>query len=123
VKPIVLNMAQTGTVGIGRELGSDEITLRSEQGVQTIGSLHDALDKTLDFPNGWVTVGGRFTYRWSGTGTVSYFRRDEPARVHGAPGGYGHVEDRLYVRHVEGPREFAAGETIAEGELRVLMLP
>ena len=122
VQPVTLKRAETGTIGIGRELGSDEVVLASTQGVQVLDGLSDAPDRTLEFPDGWVKVGGRFTYHWTGKGTLCYFERNQLARVHGAPGGYGRIEDRLCIRHIDGPRQFAPGETIAAGELRVRML-
>jgi hypothetical protein len=122
-QPLRLAVAETGTVGIGRELGSAQVALRSAQGMRAVGGPRGAAEETLEFPGGWVEVGGRFAYHWAGTGTICYRRHAQPRTVHGAPGGYGHIEDELYVRHLGGPRQFAAGETIAEGELRILMLP
>lgn len=122
VKPVVLETAETGTIGIGRELNSNQITLKSTQGAQTVGGPSNDGDATILFPDGHVIVDDRFAYEWRGTGTVCFIHRAKPARVGGAPGGYGRIEDRLVVRHVESPRAFKAGETIAEGELRVRML-
>ncbi|MBN2023312.1 MAG: hypothetical protein JW809_11035 [Pirellulales bacterium] len=122
VKPVVLAEVETGVMGIGRELGSDAITLRSADGVRTIGGPAGATDQTYAFPDGKLTVGDRFAYAWRGTGEVSYIHRGQPARVHGAPGGYGRVEDRLAIRHVARRTSFAPGETIAEGELRLRMV-
>jgi len=122
IKPVVLQQAETGTIGIGRELGSDQITLKSAQGTKTIGGLGRAADETIEFPGGRVSVHGRFVYEWKGSGTACYFKRSKAARVHGAPGGYGRIEDRLTVRHIQGPHRFRAGETIAEGELRIRVL-
>lgn len=122
IKPIILKQAEIGTIGIGRELSSDEVKLESTQGVKILGGLTDAADETTMFPDGQVTVGSRFTYHWTGTGTLCYFKRNRAARVHGgAPGGYGRIEDRLCVCCIDGPRKFMAGEIIAEGELRISM--
>jgi len=123
VKPGVLQQAETGTMGIGRELGSDRITLKSAQGTRTIAGPSGTADQTIEFPEGRVTVNDRFTYEWKGAGTVCYFKRNQMAKVYGAPGGYGRIEDRLAVRHVQGPRRFQAGEIIAEGQLRVRVAP
>ena len=122
LKPITLAGVETGTIGVGRELGSDQVRLRSTEGIQTVSGLSETADRTFEFPDGQVAVGDRFTYNWKGTGTVCYFKHNQVARVYGAPGGYGRIEDRLAIRHVDRPTEFAAGETIAEGELRVRML-
>jgi len=122
IRPVTLKQAETGTIGIGRELGSNEVRLESNQRVKTVGGLSDNSNRTLTFTSGSVKVGNRFVYEWRGTGTICYFRSQEAAKVNGAPGGYGHIEDRLCVRHVERRYRFSAGETIAEGELRVRML-
>jgi hypothetical protein len=122
IRPVILAQVETGTIGVGRELGSDRITLRSAEGARTIGGLSDAADKTFEFPDGRLIVGDRFEYRWKGTGTLCYFNRSKVAKVYGATGGYGRIEDRVAVRHIDGPRRFAAGETIADGELRIHML-
>jgi len=124
IEPVTLKQAETGTIGIGRELGSDEVKLESAQGVKTLSGLADAADETVVFADGQVKVGGRFAYHWTGTGTICYFKHNRTVKVRGgAPGGYGRIEDRLCVRHIEEPRKFAAGEIIAEGELRIRMLP
>jgi hypothetical protein len=119
LEPVVLEQVETGTMGIGRELGSDSITLKSAQGTRTIGGPSGGDDAVLAFPDGRVTVGDRFEYNWKGTGTVCLVRRNRAARVHGAPGGYGRIEDRLSVHHIEAPQDFETGEIIGEGELRV----
>jgi len=123
LKPITLQQAETGTMGIGRELGSDEVKLESKRGIQVVRGLSDAADRTFEFPEGMLKVGDRFIYEWNGTGTICYFKPNTVSKVGGAPGGYGQIEDRLCVRHIEKRRGFAAGETIAEGELRARMLP
>jgi len=121
-QPVTLEHVETGTIGIGRELGTDQVTVHSPEGTWTLGGLADAVDKTLEFPGGRATVGRRLECAWRGTGTLCYFKRSQPARVHGAPGGYGRIEDRLAIRHVEGPQTFAPGQTIAEGTLHIRML-
>ncbi|MBN2580625.1 MAG: hypothetical protein JXB10_16690 [Pirellulales bacterium] len=124
LKPVILDEAETGTVGIGRELGRDQITLESARGEKTtVGGFADPVNRTFEFPEGQVTVDGRFIYRWQGDGTPCYFQWSKVSRVGGAPGGYGHLEDRLAVRHIKSPRKFAAGEVIAEGELQIHVLP
>jgi hypothetical protein len=123
VRQVTLARAETGTMGIGREFGSDEITLQS-QGIQRrFDRRAGAEDELVDFPAGRLVVDGRFTYQWSGQGTVSYRRRSRPARVRGAPGGYGQIEDQLCVRHIQHPASFSPGQVIAEGRLRVCMDP
>jgi hypothetical protein len=121
-RPVVLSKAETGTMGIGREMNSDRITLESSSGMRTLEGLSEGKGETILFPDGRVTVDGRFKYEWKGTGSLCYFHAGRPSRVHGAPGGYGRIEDRLTVRHVEKPKRFAAGETIAQGCVRIQML-
>lgn len=121
VSPITLMKAETGTIGIGRELGSDYIELVSYEGVKVLGGLSNSDDETYTFSDGQVTVGGRFTYQWTGTGSVSFFKNNKVSQVYGAPGGYGRIEDRLAVCHIKEPRKFNEGEIIAEGELRIIM--
>lgn len=115
---IVLTTGETGTIGIGRELGVDEVILKSSQGTQTVAGPSDSEGKIFTFPDGKVNVGGRFTYQWTGTGTVCY-QKIGYIKENGAPEGYGQYQDLLYVKIDDG--EYKAGQTIAEGELRISM--
>jgi hypothetical protein len=123
VRQLTLARAETGTMGIGRELDCDEITLQWGGKSHTLGEIAADADQLIEFPGGSLTVNGRFTYTWSGQGTIAYRNRSQPARVHGAPGGYGHIQDELCVRHVRRRQAFAPGQVIAQGELRVCMRP
>ncbi len=119
--PVTLARVETGTIGIGRELGRDTICIQASGEEKCFGRPEAGGDVLCEFPDGTLTVDGRFLYTWSGQGAVCYLNRGEPAHVHGAPGGYGHVEDRLYVRHIEKSRAFDCDETIAEGILRICL--
>jgi hypothetical protein len=123
VRQVTLDRAETGTMGIGRAFGSEGITLQSQDVHRHFNGKEGTEDELVEFPGGRLVVDGRFTYQWSGLGTVSYLRRSRPARVRGAPGGYGQIEDQLSVRHIQRPRSFSPGQVIAEGELRVCMQP
>ncbi|MGV8095794.1 MAG: hypothetical protein AB2L24_28415 [Mangrovibacterium sp.] len=115
---IVLTSGETGTIGIGRELGSDEVILKSSHGIQAVAGPSDPEGKTFTFPDGKVNVGGRLSYQWSGTGTVCY-QKIGYIKEFGAPEGYGQYQDLLYVRIDSG--EYKAGQTIIEGDLRISM--
>ena len=123
VQHVTLARAETGTMGIGRELGSDQITLHWNNQSRTLGRVDGERDELIEFPAGNLTVNGRFTYTWSGRGTVTYRKRSQPTRVHGAPGGYGHVQDELAVRHIRTRQVFSPGQVIAEGQLHVRLKP
>ncbi|NLS95909.1 MAG: discoidin domain-containing protein [Planctomycetaceae bacterium] len=122
VQPVTLARVETGTVGIGRDLGREEIRLQWDSQEQTLGGPDAGEDRLLQFTGSSLTVDERFEYEWSGQGVVCYLKRGRPARVHGAPGGYGHIEDELHVGHLDKPQAFDCGQTIAEGILRVRML-
>ncbi|MBN1422507.1 MAG: hypothetical protein JXP34_27265 [Planctomycetes bacterium] len=118
-RPVRLDRVETGTIGIGRELGRETVALEWAGGRRLAGGLTGGDDELFELEGGTLTVGGRFAYTWKGRGTVCYLKRNRPARVHGAPGGYGHLEDLLFIRHLESPRDFAAGDVIASGTLRI----
>jgi len=123
VQHVTLARAETGTMGIGRELGSDEITLQWNDQSRTLDRFGGEQDELIEYPAGSLTVNGRFTYTWSGRGTVTYRKRSQPTRVHGAPGGYGHVQDELAVQHIRNRQVFSPGQVITEGELHVRLKP
>lgn len=118
LEDIVIESAETGSVGIGRELGSDTVILRSVRGVQSVAGPSDQEEELFTFYDGMVTVGDRFTYQWTGSGKVCYQKRGYKT-VHGAPEGYGHYEDILFIRSNSG--NYVAGEIIVEGELMITM--
>ncbi len=119
VCPVTLDRVDTQMMGIGRELDRDTITLRWGDTQRIVGGLTSGPDELIAVDEGRLCVDGRFTYAWTGQGTVCYLKRNRPARVHGAPGGYGHHEDLLFVRHLMRPRRFKADEVIASGTLKI----
>ncbi len=119
VDPVTLVRAETGTMGIGRELGSEDVQLRWDNRTRALSEIETSDHGLIEIPTNSLTVDERFTYTWSGQGVVTYLQHDQFTQVHGAPGGYGHLQDELSVRHVEGRRTFLPGQVIAEGELRV----
>lgn len=122
--PVTLTQADTGTMGIGRELDRETITLLAARSrSETVGPMIDGDDVLLPFPENHLLVDKRFIYAWKGTGSVAYLKHNRPTRVSGAPGGYGHLEDLLFVRHLAKPTRFAGGEIIASGRLEVDLTP
>ena len=117
--PVTLARVETGTIGIGRELGRDTIRIQAGGDERHFSRPEAGGDVLCEFSDGCLTMDDRFSYKWSGQGTVCYLNCGQVAHVRGAPGGYGHVEDRLYVRHIEKTQAFDCDETIAEGILRV----
>lgn len=120
VKPVTLDRLEIGTIGFGRELGSDTVTLTADERRHVLGPPTGDKNEMLTFPEGEVVVGGRLRYEWKGSGTLTYVHLGRPVRVSGAPGGYGRVEDRLCVQAAG--RRAEPGDLLMEGQAVITTL-